>query len=73
MAGGAPANGDLLAGDLSLREARRTFEGRLVASRLAVSRGNIAAAARSLDMDRGQLSRLLKRHGVDKQSYREAH
>ena len=55
---------------LSLRESKRLYERRLVKSRLAESRGNIAAAARSLDMDRGQLSRLLKKHGVDKTEFK---
>jgi ActR/RegA family two-component response regulator len=34
--------------------------------------GNIAAAARTLKMDRGQLSRLLKKHRVDKTVFRSA-
>ena len=70
-AGEALTTEDLLDSTTTLREARRIFESRLVSWRLGASRGNIAAAARSLDMDRGQLSRLLKRHGIDKKAYRE--
>src|SRR5262249_6798165 len=51
---------------LSLAESKRAFERKIVRARLRETRGNIAAAARSLDMDRGQLSRLLKRHGINK-------
>lgn len=58
------------AGGLSLADAKRAYEKKLVRARLRDARGNIAAAARSLEMDRGQLSRLLKKHGIDKSSYR---
>lgn len=61
---------DLAAGTISLSDAKRAFEGWLIRARLEDSRGNIAAAARTLMMDRGQLSRLVKRHGIDKTSYR---
>ncbi|MAG32369.1 MAG: hypothetical protein CL908_15920 [Deltaproteobacteria bacterium] len=57
---------DVIPAGLPLRESKRLFERRLIRTRLRESRGNIAGAARSLDMDRGQLSRLLKKHGVDK-------
>jgi len=57
---------------LSLRESKRMFERRLIRTRLRESRGNIASAARSLDMDRGQLSRLLKKHGINKSDFRGA-
>lgn len=61
---------DALSPGLSLRESKQRFERRLVRQRLKDSKGNIAAAARSLDMDRGQLSRLLKKHGIDKLDYK---
>lgn len=61
---------DAIPAGLSLRESKRLFERRLVRTRLRESRGNIAAAARSLDMDRGQLSRLLKKHGIDKLDFK---
>jgi hypothetical protein len=57
-------------GGMSLRQAKFAFERRLIDARLRDAGGNIAAAARSLDMDRGQLSRLLKKHGVEKSRYR---
>lgn len=57
---------------LSLRDSKRMFERRLIRSRLRESRGNIAGAARSLDMDRGQLSRLLKKHGINKSDFKNA-
>jgi hypothetical protein len=56
---------------LSLSDSKKAFERKLIRSRLREARGNIAAAARSLDMDRGQLSRLLKKHGIDKTQYRQ--
>ncbi|NRA94848.1 MAG: hypothetical protein HRU14_01420 [Planctomycetes bacterium] len=61
---------DAIPSGLSLRESKRLFERRLVRARLRESRGNIAAAARSLDMDRGQLSRLLKKHGINKLEFK---
>lgn len=51
---------------LSLRDSKRQFEHQLIKTRVRDAKGNIAAAARSLDMDRGQLSRLLKKHSIDK-------
>ncbi|MCA9320061.1 MAG: hypothetical protein KDB53_04970 [Planctomycetes bacterium] len=59
-------------GNVPLAAAKRSFERWLVQRRLAESHGNIAAAARSLQMDRGQLSRLIKRLGIDKGDYRPA-
>ncbi len=50
---------------MSLPDAKRAFEHWLISARLKEAKGNIAAAARSLHMDRGQLSRLVKRHGID--------
>jgi transcriptional regulator with GAF, ATPase, and Fis domain len=61
---------DAIPSGLSLRESKRLFERRLVRARLRESRGNIAAAARSLDMDRGQLSRLLKKHEINKLDFK---
>lgn len=55
---------------LSLTDAKRAFEHWLICTRLKESRGNIAAAARSLQMDRGQLSRLVKRHELKARSFR---
>lgn len=56
--------------NVSLRDARRFFEKRLVTTRLQTANGNIAAAARTLGMDRGQLSRMLKRYGIDREEYK---
>ena len=36
----------------------------------AEARGNVAAAARALDMDRGQLSRLMRKHSLDRAAFR---
>ena len=55
---------------MSLRDARRFFERRLLNARLNEANGNIARAARSLEMDRGQLSRMLKRFGIDRQQFK---
>jgi hypothetical protein len=54
----------------SLSQAKRAFERLLILARLRQSKGNIAGAARALDMDRGQLSRLLRKHQVDKGRFR---
>ena len=56
--------------DAPLAHAKRLFEAWLIRSRLEEAKGNIAAAARTLDMDRGQLSRLVKKHGIDRRDYR---
>ncbi len=61
---------DLARDDVPLTVAKRAFEKWLIAARLKKSKGNIAAAARALKMDRGQLSRLVKRHEIDACSYR---
>jgi len=59
-------------GSVSLSAAKRAFERWLIQVRLKESRGNIAAAARHLHMDRGQLSRLVKRHDIDKRGFKIA-
>jgi transcriptional regulator with GAF, ATPase, and Fis domain len=59
-----------IGGKASLALAKRAFERWLVRSRLEEFRGNIAAAARSLNMDRGQLSRLVKRYEIDRKAIR---
>ncbi len=59
-----------LQGGFSLCDSKRSFERKLIRARLRESHGNIALAARSLDMDRGQLSRLLKKYAVDKKQYK---
>lgn len=56
--------------DIPLTVAKRAFERWLISARLAHTNGNIAAAARALRMDRGQLSRLVKRHNIDPATYR---
>lgn len=56
--------------DIPLTVAKRAFERWLISARLAHTNGNIAAAARALKMDRGQLSRLVKRHNIDPMLYR---
>lgn len=55
---------------VSFKAAREGFERSLIIARLREAGGNIAVAARSLEMDRGQLSRLLKRYGIDKEDCR---
>ena len=57
---------------IPLSTAKRAFERWLIRVRLAENNGNIAAAARSLSMDRGQLSRLVKRHDIDKNNYKNS-
>ena len=56
--------------EIPLTVAKRAFERWLIGARLKKTNGNIAAAARALKMDRGQLSRLVKRHGIDPSEYR---
>lgn len=63
----SPLDGE---GGHSLKLAKHVFEKRLLRNRLAACHGNIAAAARTLKMDRGQLSRLLKKHQVEKSGLR---
>jgi GAF domain-containing protein len=63
---------DLVPNNLSLHDAKLAFERRLLFLRLAEARGNVAAAARALDMDRGQLSRLMRKHQLDRSSFRPA-
>ena len=53
-----------------LHDAKLAFERRLLQLRLAEARGNVAAAARALDMDRGQLSRLMRKHSLDRAAFR---
>jgi DNA-binding NtrC family response regulator len=55
---------------LSLHDAKLAFECRLLQLRLAEAKGNVAAAARALDMDRGQLSRLMRKHHIDRTAFR---
>lgn len=68
----SPFRREPAAGDDSLVHAKRSFERELIASRLSECGGNIAAAARSLNMDRGQLSRLVKRHEINKKSFKRS-
>jgi Bacterial regulatory protein, Fis family len=55
---------------LSLHDAKLAFERRLLHLRLTEAKGNVAAAARALDMDRGQLSRLMRKHRIDRTEFR---
>ncbi len=48
----------------SLRDAKLEFERLMIEDRIEETGGNIAAAARELRVDRGQLSRLIKRHKI---------
>jgi hypothetical protein len=61
-----PRDGGAPSGITSLHDAKLAFERRVLEARLRECRGNVAAAARSLDMDRGQLSRLIKKHHLDR-------
>jgi transcriptional regulator with GAF, ATPase, and Fis domain len=54
----------------SFAEARAHFERSLVDKALARSRGNIAAAARELRMDRGQLHKTVRRMGLNPAAYK---
>ena len=54
----------------SLKQAKDAFEQRLVRKHLAESGGNISQAARCLHVDRGQLSRLVKKYGIDRSRYK---
>lgn len=54
----------------SLHDAKLAFERRLLEIRLHEARGNVAAAARALGMDRGQLSRLMRKHAMDRASFK---
>jgi DNA-binding NtrC family response regulator len=69
----SPAAANQVAAGVSLRDAKLEFERRLLALRLDEAKGNVAAAARSLDMDRGQLSRLMKKHHLDRATFRPLH
>lgn len=55
---------------VSLAEARERFERRVVAAALARACGNVAAAARELQVDRSQMHRVLKRLGLNPGVYR---
>jgi hypothetical protein len=55
---------------LSLHDSKLAFERRLLQLRLSEAKGNVAAAARALDMDRGQLSRLMRKHQIDRAEFR---
>jgi hypothetical protein len=66
----SPFGVDAVPGTMSLRDAKFEFERRLLQVRLDGVRGNVASAARSLDMDRGQLSRLMKKHSLDRASFK---
>lgn len=58
---------DPVIGNLSLREATDQFQIRMIREALAQNDGNQAAAARSLGIDRGNFSRLIKRLGIARQ------
>ncbi len=49
---------------MTLAEATDSFRRELIARRLHDHRGNLAATARSLGLDRGNFHRLIKRLGV---------
>ena len=70
----APGDGSAAAAvapkSMSLHDAKLAFEHRLLQLRLYDARGNVAAAARSLGMDRGQLSRLMRKHNLDRSLFR---
>lgn len=54
-------------GNLSLREATDQFQIRMIREALDRNEGNQAATARSLGIDRGNFSRLIKRLGIARQ------
>lgn len=60
----------IVASAQSLHDAKLAFEHRLLELRLHDARGNVAAAARALGMDRGQLSRLMRKHNLERASFR---
>lgn len=65
-----PAAASRVGPNLPFKDAKLEFERRIIDARLRETRGNVAAAARSLDIDRGQLSRLMKRHDIDRGAFR---
>ncbi len=54
----------------SLKEARDDLERRLIIAALLRSRGNVSAAAESLEVSRPTLHDLMKKHAVDPESFR---
>ncbi len=51
--------------DMSLREAREIFERRLILTKLREFNGNVRQAAEALHIERSNLYRKLKAHGID--------
>jgi GAF domain-containing protein len=54
---------------MTLAEARTAFEREFLARRLREAGGIVTLAARSLQLDRSQLSRVLRRYGIDRKAY----
>jgi two-component system NtrC family response regulator len=55
---------------MPLKEAREELERRFVVGALIRARGNVSAAAESLEVSRPTLHDLMKKHGVDPEAYR---
>ena len=72
--GAPPAATPACAASVSFRDAKaravEDFERRFLMQALIESRGNIALAARSVGKERKAFDRLLRKHGIDRDSYR---
>ncbi|MCX5754311.1 MAG: PEP-CTERM-box response regulator transcription factor [Candidatus Krumholzibacteria bacterium] len=55
---------------MPLKEAREELEHRFIVGALVRARGNVSAAAESLEVSRPTLHDLMKKHGVDPETYR---
>jgi two-component system NtrC family response regulator len=55
---------------MPLREAREDLERRFIIGALIRARGNVSAAAESLEVSRPTLHDLMKKHGIDPEEYR---
>jgi two-component system NtrC family response regulator len=59
-------------GPVPLREARDDLERRLIIGALLRERGNVSAAAESLEVSRPTLHDLMKKHAIDPETYRSS-
>ena len=66
--GGAGSDGPFE--PMPLKEAREELERRFIAGALIRARGNVSAAAESLEVSRPTLHDLMKKHGIDPEEYR---
>jgi len=64
------AGSDIPFEPMPLKEAREELERRFVVGALIRARGNVSAAAESLEVSRPTLHDLMKKHGIDPEEYR---